>query len=316
MPQDSDNESDISHPKANKMLKTAESTLVGDSSYAEESYLELQKLSHHVDQQFTKLTDVDKSLLDAIANHRKLAGQNWEKFIKDFPTASGPLRCDLAKTISENHILIVLELERFEQEHLFGNCRDKLARMKKNFEHDYPNFKPRDGNYSITSRVSSPATYNEEIIAFFSNASHEEVIKAVPNPTLLPRFKFIPCEKCHSRAGLPLEYLVRINGANLFPHNIGINSYDTAQVVRRITQPSRRCDSDSFITGIATVWVLDPKSKRFEPRLNQRVVTLGGQVALEDMLHEKSIYVEISRKDLKYPRAANIALKTFRISRT
>ncbi|RAL61255.1 hypothetical protein DID88_010334 [Monilinia fructigena] len=72
---------------------------------------------------------IQTSLLDAIANHRTRAGQNWEKFIKDFPTASGALKCVMAKTISENHIVVVLELERCEQEHLFGNCRDELARL-------------------------------------------------------------------------------------------------------------------------------------------------------------------------------------------
>ncbi|KAG4025297.1 hypothetical protein MFRU_061g00160 [Monilinia fructicola] len=317
-PQNSDNESNVSYPKSHKMLKIADSTLVGDSSYAEELYLELKKLSHHVDQQFTKLTVIDKCLLDAIANHRSRAGQNWDKFIKDFPTASGALKCDLAKTISQNHIVIISELKRFEQELLFSKCRDELARMKNKFEHDYPNFKPRDGEYSITSRVSSPATYNEEIIAFFSNASQEEVIKAVPRPTLLPRFKLVPCERCHSREGLPLEYLARINKAHLFPHNFGVNSYsyDTAQVVRRITKPNLRSDDDCFISGIATIWIFDPKSRKYEPHSNQQVVTLGGQAALDDMLHEQSIYVEISRKDLKKSRTRKITIQTQRVFRT
>ncbi|QSZ33192.1 hypothetical protein DSL72_002778 [Monilinia vaccinii-corymbosi] len=158
MAPNSNDESDTDNAKLCKIMKVTNSTCVVKTTYAEKLYLEMQELSHNVDRQFGKLADIDKSTLDALHDHRRLALQNEDNFKKDFPFGSSGLMHEFYKANAQNHIIDDLEKARKEQVLLFTRCRQNLAEMRRSFETDYPDFKPRDGHYSITRRIPAPAT--------------------------------------------------------------------------------------------------------------------------------------------------------------
>ncbi|THV48899.1 hypothetical protein BGAL_0222g00190 [Botrytis galanthina] len=223
---------------------------------------------------------------------------NLANFKKDFPNASRALLAEFQKAASENTVLDDLNIARKKQEIVYIACRNELREMNKIFNNLFPEYIPQDVQHP--SVTSFPATDFERILIFFRTCSPENVAREVFTHKALPGFKIYSCEKSSNRDDLPPSYRAQVESARRIPDDPDrFISYDTPAVTERMRNPERRKAKDVFTATLETVWVYDPRCKKYGPRLCQQVFHKYSADEDNDLTRRMMVYVEISIVDVE-----------------